>query len=329
MNKFYPMLILVMLAFSINASALHTQGVVCDSCTQSQYEQSAAAIGRNFPVSGTVFVADFDNRLIKKYWTLREDDRHQTEKEVNETAIKANMTDAGENPNDYISATRHTIATVTVTVVEMTPTSEEQQHITDAIWLVVEMLRPAGGGRASLPGFPQLVDRRRTLMGDDRPVISSLDLYPGAPGSAFDVINNQSLGLEIGNNMTLRHETLTQIVRSARALSIVGLPFGGDFAIEFVFSDGSTGLWFVENRNQLFPDFSSFRDSEGNVIPAQQSDASNVSFTHRGGRDSSNFRNAVDRLVFLGFTMHDTGSACSATVTRCNNDGCTVTCLVH
>jgi len=163
---------------------------------------------------------------------------------------------------------------------------------------------------------------------------TDLTLPSGAiPGidTAFDVRTNQhdlNVGLWIQNNHTVSAFTFTTIDKLSQM-------FGGRLVVNFTytvfvtFPDGSSGIWEINDRDELDLVEGSLRDSDNNPIPRRTEEVNeNGDFFFRGGESSNNaFRQAdtATRLIF-GPPAGSGGGNGGSCDWSCDEQACTLIC---
>lgn len=305
-----------------------TLGALCEACSSAQRVQSAETRGLAFPGSfgsGIVWVGDFPNKVIEKYYVFKEDATlsPQQPRDLDEALLR-NGVKAEEVIEVYAPLTE---GTITATAVRLQPSAEEAGQVSLVINVVNNVLRPIGSGYSRVSDGLGVYHEASTERTGAQPTIGSFQVPVELAESAHGLIGVDALASQLGRQMQQRYPLLLSVVQTGSIVqAVLNLPVNTNFAATFVFPDGSRGDWFIDQRSELRSDFATFEDSEGNIIPFVPDDATGRTFIFGGGRESGNFQNMVTRIQLLGINVNDSGGGSGSCRFSCNSDTCTVTC---
>jgi len=314
-------ILLISLLSSYNLSAINL-AVECNGCNASQSQQKAEQHASAIPRIGHIYLFNFTNHNLKKYFVYQEglldsnDGSQNLFEKQSEVLKKYGITEDQIIDMFAGSATQNNTDSETFAIIyEITPTSLEVEKF-NGLDVVLDSLTESNLFRGNFP--PDIINPTT-----------------GAPigngFGAYDIIGNTSLATALYNlsldSWTTKIVTVLEYIQWASgALNIVNLDI--DIKIAVTFPDGSKGMMGFNEYGDLEFDDSSFFDSDGNRVPESAGDTSGRTYFFSGGQESSGFGGFTRRLTMLGVGYGSSSGGGSCTF-RCPAQGCILTCKVN
>jgi len=275
---------------------------MCDECTDTQLQQCAveAAIAYDLETGAYVWVFDFENWEASKYLlevtppgTIIQGQQEPTEALAN------------QNPSIY--------------AVPQSLSVQEGQLADGLFWLVDEVWRPHGwgyhypscaGSLNSSPSANEQLDETEAYIHSQPGMTLPIEIPPGpSQDSAYDIIGNNALALQLGQAHSGAYGVIGQ-VQSWAANYVSVNPINTETSLRFTFSDSSTGIWrFNFEEGAWEPDWNTFKDSDGNLIPQTASDLPpGISLWFSpSSLGESNLQQFLDRAAMFGIPITGPG----------------------
>ena len=281
----------------------------CNHCSNHQMQQQAIQTGYGFYNGGHVYVMNFSEHRMNKYYTWRST---STDPRMSFQEMTAFLESKGIIENsiiEYFNSEELKIDLLrsgfVVHAVQLTLSSEEHSDFRFIDSLIDNIYQRLEG---HIP------------VGNSNPVTGELI---GPTFSAYQVIGDRVQGIGLLNDIAKGPEA-NALLSVARIFQSVGIDF---IKITINFPDGSTGVAVLENGKLVF-DESSWIDSEGNNIPLTRQNTLGRTYRFQE-RTSPNYQHFFNRLVELGVPINNNTSNGISCSWRCRVDGCTLSCSTH
>lgn len=220
----------------------------------------------------------------------------------------------------------------TVLAFEEMLTAEEIEGIAAVFQIVEHVYRPAGFGfdyPSCDASLMQTSMHELELAGTEaqtqsnQAVITFPVQIPGSSGhgSAYDIVGFTSLAVQLAGN----HAGVLGVLGQAQSLvsQWIRTPLNTNVSLKLHFDDGSFGIWRFNFELDVWePDWSTFRDSDGNPIPATAEDmppGTGFVFDNEG-----NLQRFLSRAMMFGIPI--TGPGGGGTRVVCIRDAGGITC---
>ena len=290
----------------------------CNNCTTNQLQQKATQTASALSSFGYVYVFNFTDHVLHKYFAWEENNDYQME----DGKIDYNSVYEYLESHDI---TKKQVLKIFVNdnnrgqsfmIVTKVTTSISERTSFDQIDSVLNRF----GGITDIEGeFPAYLDNPQT---------------GGTIGSdfgAYDIVGNASLARSLFNQVS--DDAFSQNIISALQglqtfLNIFkGINIEMNINVIIHLPNGSIGIANLKHGELAFKD-SEFIDSDGNPVPFNASDVSGRTFFFRNGRGSSGFNGFVRRINLLGIG-HNSSSGNGKCTFVCSGDNCTLTCQAN
>lgn len=323
MNRLVALVLISFIAvFSSNALAISVKATLCDSCTIQQARQAALiTAGSDTRYGVTVFVSDFDRDLLYKFFLLDENNPLAPDGQYKGFIDFIEEISGYSKILDQQVIEKGDLNRSSVNIAQLDLTEDEARDFDELDWLVSWL---------DSRGYPTR-GNVNTRGEDHPPVVFNWNVPSGAGfDSAFGIMDFGARTRALGGVAINASPTIANALAGlsftsdvARLDNIISL----DFAYEFHFSDGSSGIWAFNNRGELDAIPGTFRDGDGNDIP-QTADDVNGMHSFFGNTNSSGFQDTRDRVIAFGFSVVGSagGGSCSFV---CGPEVCTVTCQIE
>lgn len=296
-------------------TASSTAWRMCDDCSEPEKMQCAVTVAQFYGLqtADQVWILDFLNESASKFY------------------LHVGSSDEIIRGNDSRSD-GESLAASSILAFDSPLTSDELDGAYALFQIVNQIYRPAGFGfnypscdQAPMAGAaPDMASPSATPM--SQAGATYVRNIPGSSGfgSAYDVIGfnqaavalaRQYAGLAGGLGMA------QSFVSNWVAVS----PLNTTVSLKIVFPDGSYGIWRYDFEHDSWqPDWSTFRDSEDNLIPLTEADMPpGTVFLFE---DDENLANFLDRAALFGIPI--TGPGGGGTAIVCMRDASGIVCSV-
>ncbi len=305
--------LLGILTFSLSSAiAVQHKSARCDDCGSTQYRNLAVATAGSFANNGiTIYIGDFDKHILNKYFVLSGNPLSPVgDKDPLDVLIEAGLKVDDITGHHVVNLSNRTNGNVSVISLQLTAYEADGFGYLD--WLV-NLLESMG--------ISTRHDTPRSIGTFDVPTTSGYS-------SAFSVIRFPARTRELGR---LASNSSPLISDSFKAIGFTGTIFEAvdlNFSFEFVFADGSSGLWTFDARNELDAIPGTFQDSNGNNIPGSPSDVPGLASDFDSDR-SPNLARTMELIGAFGIPITITGGGGVDCRLTCTDERCTVTCRIE